>query len=372
MIDRQPHVGFYVHYHGMGHKHRTEAILRQLQLPASVVTSRIHDLDWNGPTLANVVGIECDNDDVPVRGMQQAQDVSALHYAPLWTDSITKRVAQYTRWLDETRPDVMVVDVSAEISMLTRLASIPQIVMRQHGRRDDPAHLAAYEAAHSLLAPFPESMEDDITPDFVRDKTVYLDGFCREQTIESSNQSQRNKSKRERPMIVVMFGRGGTGNVHQHLREAATSVPHADWVVLGKDDDSNSGRTPSNLFFAGWQDRPDNWIADASVVVTSAGHNSVMELGHAQCRFIAIAEDRPFEEQIRKAKILSRERLAIGLTAWPVSSQWSTLIDEAMSLDPSPWRKVFEHDGAEQAADHITQVARWSHEARMSRELVTL
>lgn len=372
MIDRQPHVGFYVHYHGMGHKHRTEAILRRLPVPASVVTSRIHDLDWNGPTLKDVIGIDCDNDHVPVRGMQHAQDVSALHYAPLWTDSITKRVAQYTRWLDETRPDVMVIDVSAEISMLTRLASIPQIVMRQHGRRDDPAHLAAYEAAHSLLAPFPQSMEDDITPDFVREKTVYLDGFCREQTNETVAPTEETKQIRERPMIVVMFGRGGTGDVHQHLRDAATLVPHADWVVLGKDDNSNAERTPSNLFFAGWQDNPGKWIADASVVVTSAGHNSVMELGHTRCRFIAIAEDRPFEEQIRKAKILSRERLAIGLTGWPASTQWPALIEEAMLLDPSPWRDVFEHDGASQAAEHIAQVARWSHEARMSGELVTL
>ncbi|MFG0266121.1 MAG: glycosyl transferase family 28 protein [Rhodopirellula sp. JB055] len=372
MSDHQPRVGFYTHYHGMGHKHRTEAILQQLSIPATVITSRLHQLDWSGPTLTNVIGIDCDNDDVPVRGMQHAQEVSALHHAPLWTDSITRRVAQYTRWLDKTRPDVMVVDVSAEISMLTRLASIPQIVMRQHGRRDDPAHLAAYEAAHSLLAPFPESMEDDITPDFVRDKTIYLDGFCRQQTIESSNQTQRTKSKRERPTIVVMFGRGGTGDVHQHLRDAATLVSHADWVVLGKDDDSNSGRTPANLFFAGWQNLPNQWIANASVVVTSAGHNCVMELGHVQCRFIAIAEDRPFEEQIRKAKVLGRERLAIGLTAWPAPSQWPTLIDEAMSLDPSPWRNVFEHDGAEQAAKHITEVAHWSHEARMSRELLTL
>ncbi|KLU01976.1 hypothetical protein RISK_006160 [Rhodopirellula islandica] len=356
----------------MGHKHRTEAILRQLPVPASVVTSRIHGLDWSGPTLENVIGIECDNDDVPVRGMQHARDVSALHHTPLWTDSITKRVAQYTRWLDETRPDVMVIDVSAEISMLTRLASIPQIVMRQHGRRDDAAHLAAYEAAHSLLAPFPQSMEDDITPDFVQDKTVYLDGFCREEASGSSSQAQRHSRKSDRPLIVVMFGRGGTGDVHQHLRDAATSVPHADWCVLGKEDDTNAERTPANLLFAGWQDHPGSWIADASVVVTSAGHNSVMELGHARCRFIAIAEDRPFEEQIRKAKILSREQLAIGLTDWPQLGQWPTLIEEAMSLDPSPWRDIFEQDGAEQAAEHITRVAQWSQEARLSRELLTL
>ncbi|MEO9590511.1 glycosyl transferase family 28 protein, partial [Rhodopirellula bahusiensis] len=297
MSDRQPRVGFYVHYHGMGHKHRTEAILNQLSIPATVITSRIHQLDWNGPTLTDIIGIDCDNDDVPVRGMQHAQDVSALHHAPLWTNSITKRVAQYTRWLDDTRPDVMVVDVSAEISMLTRLASIPQIVMRQHGRRDDPAHLSAYEAAHSLLAPFPESMEDDVTPEFVREKTIYLDGFCRDWKNQPASPSRPSQEDSDRPLVVVMFGRGGTGDVHQTLRDAAKSMPQSDWVVLGKEDDDNAIRTPLNLTFAGWQDNPEKWLSDASVVVTSAGHNSVMELGQARCRIIAIAEDRPFEEQ---------------------------------------------------------------------------
>ncbi|MCC9658411.1 glycosyl transferase family 28 protein [Rhodopirellula sp. JC737] len=380
MNDSTPRVGFYVHYHGMGHKHRTESILRELSCPASVVTSRIHSLDWNGPTLDEVIGIDCDNDEVHPEGLQHADDVSALHFAPLWTPSVTRRVAQYTRWIDERRPDVMVVDVSAEISLLTRLASVPQIVMRQHGRRDDPAHLTAYEAAHSLLAPFPQSMEDDITPDFVREKTIYLDGFCRfecDPSTTGTNASERTSvsnftDANDSLRVVVMFGRGGTGNVHEHLRKAAESLPHSQWLVLGKEDNNDRRETPTNLQFLGWHDSPDEILRSADVVITSAGHNSVMELGRSRQRFIAIAEERPFEEQVRKSHILDREGLAIGLSAWPSADQWPDLIGSALQLDVSRWDKVFQRDGAIQAAEHIASVASWSHNKRQTAQLISL
>ena len=359
----QPSIGFYVHYHGRGHKHRTEAILRHLSSPATVITSRIDELQWAGPSLKSVRGIACDIDEVPSCGLSHAADVPALHYAPLWTDNITHRVAQFTAWLDEQRPDLMVVDVSAEISMLTRLASIPQVVMRQHGERNDSAHLNAYAAAHSLLAPFPELMEDEITPDWVKEKTFYLDGFCRESDFDSSCTVVPGR-------IVVMFGNGGTGEVHQTLRDAATNTPTCQWIVIGKSDNQHGSRTPSNLEFAGWLDDPSPLLQTADVVVTSAGHNSVMELGSLRKRFIAIAEDRPFDEQIRKTIVLDREQLAVGLSKWPEPSNWPSLINRAKEVDVAQWDRVFQNDGAKQAALHLEEVASWSSRQRRSATFV--
>ncbi len=354
-------IGFYVHYHGLGHKHRTEAILQRLRSDAAVVTSRIGSLPWNGPTLKDVVEIACDIDDVSVAAMTHATDVPSLHYAPLWTDTITSRVAQYTGWLDRTKPDLMVIDVSAEISMLTRLASIPQVVVRQHGKRDDDAHLNTYAAAHSLLAPFPASMEDHITPDWVRSKTVYLDGFCR----DGGSPPNSPAVQFERPTIVVMFGRGGQGDVLEHLTSAAKSVPAYDWVVVGKEVPRDFA-TPSNLRFLGWIADPTCYLKAAKLVVSAAGHNSVMEIGSLGRPFIAIAEPRPFEEQIRKVQILDREGLAVGVQDWPASGEWSDLIRRTLLLDTTRWKQIFRQDGAEQAARHLEDVARWSRQCRLS------
>ncbi|TWU61873.1 MurG-like transferase [Crateriforma conspicua] len=351
----RPHVGFYVHYHGLGHKHRAEAIMRHLDCDCTVITSRCGDAAWSGKHLIDVMDLPSDIDDVPDHGYRHRQEVPALHYAPLWTDNITARVAAYTGWLQDAKPDLMVVDVSAEISMLTRLASIPQVVVRQHGRRDDDAHHNAYAAAISLLAPFPESWEDDITPSWVRQKTIYLNGFRRE-----PEKTPQTIPQHERPTVVVMFGRGGHADAHAPLRSAANECPDFQWLVIGLDDDEHHPAGPANLSFLGWQESPQDIYRHADVVVTAAGHNSVMEIGSYRRPMIAIAQDRPFDEQIRKARILDREGLAVGLSRWPEAGSWPRLLDRARRLDTSQWDRVFQEDGAQQAASYLTSTAQWA------------
>lgn len=365
--DPTPTVGFYVHYHGRGHKHRTEAILQRLRLPATIITSRLERENWTAPTLRGVIGIDCDNDAVASEGLKHSTDVPALHYAPLWTPTVTRRVAAYTHWLATEIPDVVVVDVSVEISMLTRLASIPQIVMRQHGRRDDPAHLSAYAAAHSLLAPFPQFMEDDITPAWVQEKTVYLDGFARETpqaTTERRHSSNRTK-------IAVMFGRGGNESRGDQLVEAAAAMDDCQWTVVGKDAPTHS-QISDNMHFAGWVECPQALLNEADIVVTAAGHNSVMEVGQLGKPMVVIAEERPFEEQVRKVAVLNRERLAVGLEQWPAPTDWPAIVQQALELDTGLWNRVFLSDGAEQAATHIASVAQWSRDSRMKSEAINL
>lgn len=348
---KPPHVGFYVHYHGLGHQQRTEAIIQRLTVRSSVITSRLDTSRWS--TADDLVEIACDIDEVSENGRCYAGDVPALHYAPLWTDNVTRRVSQFTAWLDRERPDLMVVDVSAEISMLTRLAAIPQLVMRQHGDRRDEAHRNAYAAAHSLVAPFPESMEDSITPHWIREKTVYLHGFHR------SPRRRFRPILYDRPTIVCLFGRGGTDNNAARLVEAATAVADVDWLVVGKPKPPELS-CPDNLRYAGWVDSPHSYTTNAEIVVTAAGHNSVMELGLDRKRMIAIAEPRPFDEQLRKVSVLDREGLAVGLPRWPEAQQWASLMRQAAELDLTKWESVFRQDGAEQAARHITEVLDWS------------
>lgn len=362
----RPLVGFYVHYHGLGHKHRTEAILQHLQVEAAVVTSRIHNRPWCGPTLGEVLGLPCDIDAVPGEGEARARDVHALHYAPLWASNITTRVARYATWLDRRRPAVMVVDVSAEISMLTRLAGIPQIVVRQHGDRSDAAHSAAYEAAESLLAPFPQRMEDDITPDWVRAKTVYLDGFCR----STGEAPTRGDARRrlgltpDRRIVVCMCGRGGGGVVVERVAAAARQTPGYLWLAVGPCGETLPQDLPVNLRLVGWVDEPGDYLRAADVVVTAAGHNSVMECGALGCHMIAIAEPRPFDEQRRKAYVLEREGLAVGLDQWPAPEAWPSLLRQAAILNARQWDAIFAGDGAQQAAQHIERVAERSLQTR--------
>ena len=347
-------IGFYVHYHGMGHKNRTEAIMRSMALAVSpspityAVTSRAESMRWRLDPPPTIIDLPCDDDQVPDAGMQRRDDVDALHYAPLWTDTITRRVANYTAWLNQTRPDVMVVDVSSEISMLTRLASVPQIVMRQHGHRDDPGHRSAYQAAECLLAPFPECMEDDVTPEWVKNKTRYLHGFNRLPIEPTSTDDRRRR------VVCVMVGRGGNALGNEALEQLAHAAEHYDVRVLGRSGDSQA----TNLTYRGWVDDVQSELANADVVLSSAGHNSVMELGGMRKRFVAVAEDRPFDEQQRKCEVLNREGLAVGLTKWPQTiDQWRDVIRRAERIDVSKWDAIYDGHGADEAAQIIVAFA---------------
>ena len=351
-------VGFYVHYHGAGHKHRTEAIAAGLDRPVAVVTSRIADRHWHLPAGSEVVDIACDIDDVSNAGLQRRSDVQSLHYAPLYTGNIRRRVRQYATWVDAYRPDIVVVDVSAEISLMTRLASTPQIVMRQHGRRDDPAHLAAYQAADALIAPFPELMEDNITPDWVRRKTTYTGGFSRLGDRRFNNPSNTTQTSSAETTVVIMKGRGGSELSIDALESIAIGSPEIRIEVLGAFDPpvSSMGNLPENLILRGWVDDPTECLLAADVVFSSAGHNSVMELGQMRRRFVAIAEDRPFEEQRRKVAILQRAGLAIGRGHWPVDD-FADVVDEALQLQPDRWDRIFDGRGIQPAVDLIESAA---------------
>jgi len=274
-------------------------------------------------------------------------------------------VARDTQWLEKVRPSLMVVDVSAEISLLTRLASVPQIVMRQHGNRTDAAHVSAYEAAETLLAPFPEIMEDELTPQWVRQKTVYLDGFCRQgekaaTEITPSHARSRLGIERDQQLVVVMIGRGGCDQLDEQLNDAARTAPAYRWMVIGCEQ-PNEHAGLSNLHYAGWVDQPELYLQAANVVVTAAGHNSVMEIGRLRKPFVAVAQSRPFDEQIRKAHVLQRENLAIGLSHWPAPEDWPAVLENAKALDVRRWDEVFTAKGAVQAARHIEHMAGQSH-----------
>lgn len=109
---------------------------------------------------------------------------------------------------------------------------------------------------------------------------------------------------------------------------------------------------------------PQEYIRQADILVTAEGHNSIMEAGAAGVRFIAIAEERPFGEQVRKVAVLDREGLAIGLDHWPIAAAWPDLIARTEDLDPARWKEVFRGNGARQAAEYLEEIATWSANLR--------
>ena len=273
----------------------------------------------------------------------------ALHYAPLHHEGVRQRVAMMADWIATSRPDLMIVDVSVEVAMLARLASVPFVYVRLHGRRDDRPHRDVFASAHALLAPFAKPLDESATPDWVKAKTCHAPG------IGSVARSQPVDPDR----VLVVVGRGGQVSDGKRWAEAAAAVPERRWRVIGPS--TPPAYLPANLEMAGWVDDADAEIARAGVVIGAAGDGLVSAvLAHAR-PFICFPEPRAFDEQTCKAERLAALDAAIVAHQWPAAERWRSMIKAAECQPERRHPELHARDGAVRAAQWLEQLVTSQH-----------
>src|ERR1700709_457521 len=168
-MSRQPRIGYYVHHAGWGHASRAASIARELpggaSPPSPLPLSRLRA---PGP----VVSLPLDDDGI----LDAPPD---LHFAPLHSSGLRKRMAIVAGWIDAQAPGLLVVDVSVEVAALARLCGVPVVYVRQSGRRDDPAHQLAYAWSSALLAAYPAWLEPAETPAWVLERSFHSGAVTR-------------------------------------------------------------------------------------------------------------------------------------------------------------------------------------------------
>ncbi|HET6967393.1 MAG TPA: hypothetical protein VFI44_03900, partial [Ornithinibacter sp.] len=141
-------IGYYVHHEGAGH-------LTRASLIATVLRERGHEVVLIGSALGDHGGLALPRDDAGDGPWHDPTASGALHWMPMADAGTRARMASLARWVLDHRPDVVVVDVSAEVTVLLRLLGVPTVVVAQPGERDDEPHLLAYRCASAVLAPWP-------------------------------------------------------------------------------------------------------------------------------------------------------------------------------------------------------------------------
>jgi hypothetical protein len=335
-------IGYYVHHQGDGHRSRALAIARAAGDAVTLL----------GTGLAGRAGgIPCIDlaDDRPARGGFEGRDdaerPSSLHYAPIDHEGLRQRVARLTGWIAQARPALLVVDVSVEVAMLARLASVPTVYVRLSGRRYDRPHMDAFRGAAGLLAPFHPDLDDERTPDAIRRRTFYAPGVSGAGIV----------SEAEDDVILAVVGRGGGSSDGARWAQVAATMPEARWRVIGPC--TVPANVPSNLELRGWVDDADRMIASAGLVVGAAGDGLVGAVIANRRPFICLPEARPFDEQFSKARRLSALGAAVVCPAWPSSGQWHQLAARARALNPDNLARLDISDGARRAADWLRMLA---------------
>lgn len=334
-------IGYYVHHQGDGHRQRAIAIgqaLENVMLMGSGLAGRTGHLRF--------LDLPDDRLDESFAGIDHVDRPSSLHYAPLDHEGVRQRTALITGWIAQARPCFIVVDVSVEVAMLARLASVPTVYVRLSGNRLDPAHLDTFRAATALIAPFHAALDDEDTPCWVRDKTFYAPGIVRSASQDISVDDD---------VVLVVLGRGGGVSNGDYWARAARAAPAWRWHVIGPC--TVPADMPANLQFLGWVDDADARIATARVVIGAAGDGVVSAVLAARRPFICMPELRPFDEQASKANRLAAVGGAIVRHDRPQPDEWLRLISLAIEQNQQ-WPVSLDGEGGPE------RVARWLNELR--------
>ena len=342
-------IGYYVHHQGAGHWERARRIAALLPRPCTLIGTLAGFETGGAP--GPVLDLPDDRMSVSFDGWDGGGDrPQGLHYAPLGHPGIRHRMARIARWAEEADPVLLVVDVSVEVTILARLLSVPTLVFRLSGLRDDPPHLEAYRAAEEVIASFPEVLEDPEMPEWVRAKTFYA-GLLAEPAPAGGPRGRD---------VVVVLGRGGAGIRLAELAAAARAVPGRTWQVLGTVPDAQDGSCalPPNLVLHGWVEDVAARLAGAGLVVGAAGDGVVAAAASAGAPFLCLPEPRAHEEQVRKAAALARLGAAVVHEGWPAASDWPALVERALALDPGRLSALAEPRAMERLAAEIEAVAK--------------
>ncbi len=339
-------IGYYVHHHGDGHRQRALAIARQaggrITLLGTGLAGRTGD----------VPAIDLPDDRMPEAAFGAGDGTTrpdALHYAPIDHDGVRRRVAAITAWIAAHRPALMIVDVSAEIAMLARLASVRTVYVRLGGRRDDAPHREAFRGAAALLAPFHPLLDDPAVSPEIRAATFYAPGLVGRPPLAAVDDA----------VVLGVVGKGGGTDDGERWAAAARATPAYRWRVIGPC--AVPADTPANLELLGWIGDADHEIARAGIVVGAAGDGLVGAVIAARKRFVCIPEPRPFDEQTAKAARLAAIGAAIVVPAWPVAARWAGLLADAMRLDTQMLARLDDLHGCERIAARLIALADDEH-----------
>jgi hypothetical protein len=247
-------------------------------------------------------------------------------------------MALIARWVEETRPAVVVVDVSVEVALFVRLLGVPVIVMTMPGERTDVPHALVHQLADHIIAAWPRELYE---PEWLRPyaaKSSYVGGISRfeEHRVLSSAQN--------RTSVLVLGGKGGCDFDQATVDTTAAQIPEIDWEAVG---------------LRGGPRTIDPWpdICAADVVITHAGQNCVADVAAARRPAIVIPQSRPFNEQYVTADTLHRHGLALATSGWPDAHAWRSLIGQAQASDPRRWQRWHTAGAAARAAEAIETTA---------------
>ncbi|MBD8607310.1 hypothetical protein AERO_12260 [Aeromicrobium fastidiosum] len=322
-------IGYYVHHHGRGHLHRALSVAAATDTVVVGMSSLPRPREWSGPWL------ELPRDDEGATPV----DVTArgrLHWVPELDRGLTARMAEISSWIAAVEPSLMVVDVSAEVSLLARLHGTPVVTMVLPGDRRDAAHDLVHSVARRIVGAWPADVTGMVTGlDAHRDRLTCVGGLSR-----FDGRPAPAPPAPDGRTVVVLTGLGD--ETSWDVDAARQQTPSWTWHVLGAGD--------------AWVDDPWDVLCAADVVVTHGGQNAIAEVAAARRPAVVVPRPRPFREQDAMAAVLATDgRFPVTVCPELPQTGWDELLTRTAALDGSGWSAWNDGGGAGRLAAVICE-----------------
>ena len=352
--DRRP-IAVFAHHQGRGHANRIMAIAQHLPAERPLVIMTADPSQFDGLARdADIVGLP-NMIGAPSRSaaLHDQPTPTTMHCVPLGVEEMRGHMARIAETLHRYDPALFLIDVSAEIALLSRIMSVPAVSIRMHGDRGDAGHLAGYEASVAMLAPFDERLEQSDYPGTLRRRTFYTGGLCttRDPILTKEGAREKLGLDPDRSVTLVIAGGGGSGTPYAPLTVAARAEPDTLWLIAGPVHREGHETDFGNLVELGWIDNLTEYLSAADRVVASAGDNTVHEIARAAKPFLCVPEWRYFDEQRAKARELERLGAAVFRETWPAAiPAWTEALAQTDALDPASIAALHDENAAHDAA----------------------
>ncbi len=337
-------IGYYAHSHGSGHCNYANILARTFKDDMVVFTSRNHEFYKD----TNVVYLPDEDLDGTELSPELFPEPVYLHHAPLHLKKIQIRNFALLKEIIAQGVKLLIVDVSVEIAALARVCSIPYVYVRMFGERSDTPHIGAYQGAAFLIAYYPEELEPDDTPLWVRKKTLYL-GFFSRYSHSSLTWPAALKTLNLPPdakVITYMQGFGGNGQSQDCVNQLAEEFPEYHIYVLGAEEVNSPY---SKVTYAGFVKDPSVYIKVSDFVAGPCGMTAVAEIADLDARYIAIPEQRPFYEQ----ECLAKRLMELNLISVKHKSNSFTQCRSQLNNNATAWNPYVSPNGPQQFYDWL-------------------
>lgn len=327
-------LGYYAHHHGSGHCRQIDKLAALLPTEArqqlTVFTSLTSDTyTFAAIDEAQVVRLPAEDeraDDVLAGRAGQNWQPASLHYSPVGNSDIQQRSHKILDTIYQCHIDLMIIDVSVEVAMLCRAASVPYLYVRLPGIRDDEPHLNAFAGALALVAPYPRRLESTKTSEWISQKTLYLDFINTEQrdaqtyrdfikhlmqliTDKKALSLMLNDKDKNTPTIVtVIKGYGGHQAIDAKLPELRQLLPYAFIISLGPIDEDKR----HYVDIAAEVSNVTPFIEYSDYLLMACGLNAVAQAYDYATPLVVLPDDRPHQEQEVMAEALIAQGRALS------------------------------------------------------------